>query len=88
MDVAKEDIQISTFDLTMKKFYINTANNAAQPSELKACAEITVEHGISSPSRYYRLEQIGEMIELMQKEKMDGYRLEVKFDQENGEVSA
>jgi propanol-preferring alcohol dehydrogenase len=86
--IAKEDITISTFDLTMKKFYINAANNAAQPSELKACAEFTAAHGISSPSRYYRLEQIGEMIELMQKEKMDGYRLVVRFDQENGEVTA
>ena len=78
--IAKDDIQISTFDLSMKKFYINAANNAAQPSELKACAEFTAKHQISSPSRYFKLEQINEMIETMQKEKMGGYRLVVRFD--------
>ena len=78
--IVKQDIQISTFDLTMKKFYINAANNAAHPSELKACAEFTAKHGIASPSRYFRSEQINEMIEMMQGERMYGYRLVARFD--------
>jgi D-arabinose 1-dehydrogenase-like Zn-dependent alcohol dehydrogenase len=86
--IAKEDIQISAFDITMKKFYINAANNHAQPADLAACAEFTAKHNISSPSRYFKLDQINEMIDTMQQEKMGGYRLVVKFDNapETGET--
>lgn len=80
--IAKADIQLSTFDLTMRKYYLIAANNSATPKELKDCAEFTAKHKISSPSVYFKLEQIGEMIETMQKEKMGGQRMVVKFDQE------
>ena len=79
--IAKADIQLSTFDITMRKYYLIAANNSAQPKELKECAEFTAKHKISSPSKYYKLEQMPEMIETMQKEKMGGCRLVVKFDE-------
>jgi D-arabinose 1-dehydrogenase-like Zn-dependent alcohol dehydrogenase len=79
--IAKDDIQLSTFDITMKKFYITAANNAAKPAELKACAEFTAKNNISSPSRFFKLDQINEMIDIMQKEKMGGQRLVVRFDE-------
>ena len=79
--IAKDDIQLSTFDITMKKFYITAANNAAKPAELKACAKFTAQNNISSPSRFFKLDQINEMIEIMQKEKMGGQRLVVRFDE-------
>lgn len=79
--IAKADINLSTFDITMRKYYLIAANNSATPKELQACAEFTAKHNISSPSKYFKLEQINEMIEAMQQEKMAGQRLVVKFDE-------
>lgn len=73
-------MEVKTFDIAMKVYRINGANNAADNAGLKACADFTAKHKISSPSRFFKLDQIGEMCELMLKEKMGGYRLVVKFD--------
>jgi D-arabinose 1-dehydrogenase-like Zn-dependent alcohol dehydrogenase len=77
--VTSDDIHLSTLDLTMSRYRLVTANNAATPPLLRECAEFTAEHGISSPSKFFKLDQIGEMIEIMNKEKMAGARLAVKF---------
>ena len=78
--IAKQAMEVKTFDIAMKVYRINGANNAADNAGLKACADFTAKHKISSPSRFFKLDQIGEMCELMLKEKMGGYRLVVKFD--------
>ena len=75
------DIQLSAFDITMMKYHVFAANNSATPKQLRECAEFTTKHRISSPSRFFGLEQINEMIEIMKEEKMGGARLVVKFDE-------
>ncbi|KAK4936600.1 hypothetical protein LTR28_010117, partial [Elasticomyces elasticus] len=77
--IPKHDIQVSAFDLTMCKYHIVAANNAATPRQLADCAAFTAEHKISSPSRFFELEQIGEMIGAMQRQEMAGTRMVVKF---------
>jgi D-arabinose 1-dehydrogenase-like Zn-dependent alcohol dehydrogenase len=79
--IPKDDISVSAFDLTMMKYHISAANNAADPPALRKCAEFTAKHNISSPSKFYKLEQINEMIGIMQRGEMAGLRMVVKFDE-------
>lgn len=72
---------MSAFDLTMNKYSITAANNAAQPAQLKDCAEFTAKHKIFSPNKFFKLEQINEMVEIMQNGAMAGSRMVVKFDE-------
>jgi D-arabinose 1-dehydrogenase-like Zn-dependent alcohol dehydrogenase len=77
--VTSEPIGLSTFDVALAKFSVVGANNYAKPDLLRECAEFTAAHGITSPSTFYQLEQINEMIEAMHQMKMGGTRLAVKF---------
>ncbi|KAI9811860.1 MAG: putative secondary metabolism biosynthetic enzyme [Pycnora praestabilis] len=81
------DITLSAFDITMKKYHVFAANNHALPRELRECAEFTSANGISSPSKFFKLEQINEMIQTMAKEKMGGSRLVVRFEDEGPEAA-
>lgn len=77
--VTGEKIELSTFDIALAKYSVVGANNAAEPALLRECAEFTAENGIVSPTRFFELEQINEMIEVMSMEKMGGTRMAVKF---------
>lgn len=81
--VVGEPIQLSTFDIALAKYSVVGANNAAEPALLKECAEFTAENGIVSPTKFYKLEQINEMIDIMNKENMGGTRMAVKFIEVN-----
>lgn len=81
--IPPQDITFSAMDITMMRYYIFAANNAVSPKQLKECAEFTAKHGINSPSQFFKLDQINEMIGIMSKEKMRGSRLVVKFDEGN-----
>ena len=72
--IAKADFQLSSFGIAMRKLYVLAANNSAQPKELAECAKFTADNDISSPSKFYKLEQMTEMVETMQKEKVGGFR--------------
>lgn len=80
--IPKDDINVSAFDLTMRKYYVVAANNAASPDWLRECAEFTAKHGIFSPSKFFKFDQINEMIDKMHDGTMGGSRMVVKFDQE------
>ncbi|KAK5141839.1 hypothetical protein LTR04_002444 [Oleoguttula sp. CCFEE 6159] len=79
--IPKDDIQVSAFDLSMCKYHISAANNAANPRQLADCADFTAAHKISSPSKFYKLEQINDMIGVMQRQEMAGTRMVVKFEE-------
>lgn len=76
------DITINSTDLVMHRLYINAASNATKTSDLTECAEFTAKHQINSPSKFFKFEQINEMIDIMLAEKTGGYRLVVTFDDE------
>jgi propanol-preferring alcohol dehydrogenase len=73
------EVSFNAMEISLGKFQIRGANNSATPSRLKECAEFTARHGIQSPSKFFALDQIGEMIELMENGMMGGLRLVVKF---------
>lgn len=73
------DISLSALDISLGKYTIHGASNHATPAMLRECAEFTYQHGIESPSQFFKIDDIGEMIEIMQSGKMGGQRLVVKF---------
>lgn len=79
--IPNRSIAFNPFELTMMKYHVLAANNAANPERLKECVEFTARHGIYCPSRFFRLDQINEMMEMMRKEETGGFRLVVKFDE-------
>jgi len=74
-----EPIAFQPIEVAFSKIRILGASNHADPAELKACAEFTVKHGIESPSRFYKIDQIEEMVDSMLKHTTDGNRLAVIF---------
>ena len=66
-------------ELALGRYTVHGANNHATPEMLTECAEFTKANKIDSPVRLFRIEQIGEMVEMMEAGKMGGMRLVVDF---------
>ena len=63
--IAKADIQLSSFDIAMRKLYVLAANNSAQPKKLAECTKFTADNNISGLSKFYKLKQMTKMIKTM-----------------------
>ncbi|PGH26925.1 hypothetical protein AJ80_01306 [Polytolypa hystricis UAMH7299] len=81
LGIPKQNLEFPAFELTTGTYKVVGANNSANLKQLAPCAEFTAKHGIHSPAKWYKLEQINEMIQMMQKEAMAGNRLAVSFDE-------
>jgi propanol-preferring alcohol dehydrogenase len=77
--VPPVDISFSALDISLGKFSVIGASNHASPTMLRECMEFTFANGIECPQQFFNIDQIEEMIELMEKGKMGGTRLVVKF---------
>jgi hypothetical protein len=73
------DISFSALDISLGKYSVLGASNHATPTMLRECAEFTFTNGIECPQQFFKIDQISDMIELMEKGKMGGTRLVVQF---------
>ena len=74
-----QNCEFSILDISLRKYNLRGAGNSAKPAQLRECAEFTAKHGITSPQKYFQLDQIGDMIETLSKERTGGQRQVVRF---------
>jgi alcohol dehydrogenase, propanol-preferring len=74
-----EDVEINAMSVALSMYSVVGANNMATPSQLRECAEFTAKHGIDPPMQFFKIEQIEEMVEIMEKGKLGGNRLVVQY---------
>ena len=73
-------IEINAMEVAMGRYRIvGASNKVSGPVDLGECAEYSQKHGIVSPTRFFKLEQVGEMVDIMLKGETDGRRLAVRF---------
>ena len=72
-------IGFDAVELALERFTVHGANNHATPEMSTECAEFTKANKIDSPVELFKIDQIGEMIEMMEAGKMGGKRLVVDF---------
>lgn len=73
------DISLNDLSIALGIYTVLGASNHASAAQLRECAEFTVKHGIECPMQFFKIDQIGEMIDIMQSGKMGGTRLVVQF---------
>ena len=73
------DISLNALSIALVFYSVLGASNHATPAGLRECAEFTVKHGIECPERFFKIDQIEEMIEIMQSGMMGGNRLVVQY---------
>ena len=73
------EISFNAVEIALGRYHILGANNHATMDELRKCAEFTLQHGIESPSRTFKIDQIEEMVALMEAGNLGGNRLVVVY---------
>ena len=77
--LPSQNCEFSVFDISVKKYHLRGAGNSATPAQLRDCAAFTARHGITSPQKYFQLDQIVDMISTLTNGKTGGQRLVVRF---------
>lgn len=75
----KDDISLNALQIALGMYSVVGANNHAVPKDLRKMIDFTVEHKIEPPMKFYKIDQIEEMVDLMHSGKMGGTRLVVQF---------
>lgn len=74
-------IEINAMEIAMGQYKIvGASNKISSPKDLLECAVYSQEHGIVSPTTFFKLDEIGKMTDIMINGDMAGKRLAVVFD--------
>ncbi|KAJ1329776.1 propanol-preferring alcohol dehydrogenase [Microdochium nivale] len=75
--IPNDPVEFSLFDITMGRFELRGANNGTCYT-MPDCINFSAEHGIRPHTEYFKLEEVGAMVEKMQQHKSSG-RMAVRF---------
>lgn len=73
------EISFNPIELALGKYSLHGANNHGTPEQLRECADFTVTNNIESPVQLFKIDDIGDMLDMMEEGKMAGRRLVIDF---------
>lgn len=72
-------VEFNILDISLEKYRLRGAGNSASTKVLGECAAFTKKHNITSPQKYFDLDQIGDMITTLKEGRTGGQRQVVRF---------
>ncbi|KAI1625632.1 chaperonin 10-like protein [Exophiala viscosa] len=73
------EISFNPVELALGRYSLQGANNHGTPKQLRECADFTTANKIECPVQLFKIDEIGDMIDMMEEGRMAGKRLVVDF---------
>lgn len=74
-----EPVTLDAMDVALEKYIVVGASNNGTAASMRECLDFSFAHGIQSPTRFFKVEEFPEAVELMKNGKLGGVRPVIKW---------